>query len=203
MNDYSDGYNMLQPNQVSFLEQLSDQEFWNHAQSLANPQNALSTTSEEALECHTSDGHYLLPLRALCEVVPPPHKLTRLPLHPPWMLGITAWRGHIIPVVDLASYFFAHTTHKLDTARDAYAHSNSLLLILDDSDALLGIQIAVVGSIIALEEAQLELPEQAPSWYPPHLLTMLLGVYNGLVILNTPVLIAEMMQHIKVSTAYE
>jgi chemotaxis signal transduction protein len=203
MNDYSDGYNMQQPNQMSFLEQLSDQEFWDYAQSLANQQNAQSNTSEQALECHTGEGCCLLPLRALCEVVSPPHKLTRLPLHPPWMLGITAWRGHIIPVADLASYFIAHKTHTLDTAQHAYAHSNSLLLILDDADALLGIQIAVVGSIITLEEAQLELPEQAPSWYPRHLLTMLLGVYNESVILNPPVLIAEMMQHIKVSTAYE
>lgn len=179
MNEHSHMYNIQQPNQIQFLEQLSDQEFWDYAQSLATQQNTPSTIDEEALECHTEQGHYLLPLRALCEVVPPPHKFTLLPLRPPWMLGITAWRGHVIPVVDLASYFIAHKTKELDTISttpQAYPHSNSMLLILDDANLLLGIQIASIGSIITLDHTQLASPEQAPSWYPQRLLTTLLSV---------------------------
>src|SRR5579864_1687484 len=107
-------YNTKSHTQIAFLEQLSDQEFWDYAQSLATQQNAPLTTSEEALECHTEQGRYLLPLRAVREVVSPPHKLTLLPSCPPWMLGITAWRGHVIPVVDLALYFTTPQTNKLD-----------------------------------------------------------------------------------------
>jgi chemotaxis signal transduction protein len=206
MNNYSHIYNKQSYTQVAFLEQLSDQEFWNYAQSLASQQNAPPTKSEEALECQTEQGHYLLPLQALREVISAPHKLTLLPLCPAWMLGITAWRGHVVPVVDLASYFIVHQMSALDTTsttQRAYPLANSVLLILDDANSLLGIQVAVIGSTITLEQRQLVSPEQAPSWYPRRLLTMLLGVYNGSVILNPPVLIAERMRRIKVSAPYE
>lgn len=205
-------YNTKSHTQIAFLEQLSDQEFWDYAQSLATQQKAPLTTSEEALECETEQGRYLLPLRALREVISPPHKLTLLPSCPPWMLGITAWRNHVIPVVDLASYFITHKTNELATTQYTYPSSNSMLLILaaptlENSPfesklvSLLGIQIATVGSIITLEQTELASPAQAPSWYPQRLITTLLGVYNGLVILNPSVLITEMIQHIKVSVA--
>jgi chemotaxis signal transduction protein len=199
-------YNIPSHTQGPFLEQLSDREFWDYAQCLATQQNTPPTTYEEALECQTEQGRYLLPLRALREVVSPPHQLTLLPLCPSWMLGITAWRGRVIPVVDLALYFGTHKTSGPDTTSTTqyvYPLANSMLLILAEANALLGIQIAVVGSIITLEQTQLTLPEQAPAWYPRGLLTTLLGVYNGSVILNPQVLIAEMIQHIKVSGAYE
>jgi purine-binding chemotaxis protein CheW len=201
MNDYFHMYNRKSHIQIPFLEQLSDQEFWDYAQSLATQQNAPPTTSEEALECQTEQGRYLVPLRALREVVSPPHQLTLLPLCPPWMLGITAWRGHVIPVVDLASYFIAYNTNELGTTQHTYPSSNSMLLILDDTNSLLGVLIAVVGSIITLEQTQLASPEQAPPWHPQRLITTLLGVYNGSVILNPRVLIAELIQHIKASAA--
>ena len=187
--------------QSSFLEQLSDQEFWDYAQSRATPQNTLPMTGDDALECQTEQGDYLLPLRALREVVLPPHKLTQLPLCPLWMPGITAWRGHVLPVVDLASYFITHKTNELNTIQRPLF--NSLLLILAEANILLGIQIATVGSIVTIEQTQLASPEEAPSWYPQHLLTTLLGVYNGSVLLNPQALIDEMIQHIKGSDTDE
>jgi len=199
-------YNIASHTPIPFLEQLSDRDFWDYAQSLATQQNALPTTHEEALECQTAQGCYLFSLRALREVVSPPHKLTFLPFCPSWMLGITAWRGHIIPVIDLASYFSAHKTSELDTTsttQHVYPLANSMLLVLDSADSLLGIQVAVVGSIITLEPTQLALPEQAPLWYPQCLITTLLGVYNGSVILNPSMLIAQMLQLIKMNDTYE
>ena len=241
MDNHSHISNIPSHTQLPFLEQLSDREFWDYAQSLANQKHAPPASGEEALECQTEQGRYLLPLRALREIVAPPHKLTFLPQCPSWMLGITAWRGHIIPVVDLASYFSVHKTSELVQNQETFlgmshtgggsgvghtgevgytgeassplrngvgcpdvcALANSMLLVLDGANSLVGIQIAVVGSIITLEQTRLTLPEQAPSWYPRCLLTTLLGVYNGSVILNPPVLIAEIIQHIEVSGAYE
>jgi hypothetical protein len=78
-----------------------------------------------------------------------------------------------------------------------------MLLILDDANALLGLQIALVGSIIALEQTQLAPPEVAPLWYPQSLLTMLVGVYDELVLLNPQMLIEQILQHIKVKDVYE
>lgn len=206
MNDPSHMYNIESHTQIQFLEQLSDEEFWDYAQILATQENSGPTTDEEALECETEHGHYLLPLQTLCEVVPPPHKLTLLPLCPPWLLGITAWRGHVLPVVDLALYFIFQETNELDTTyprQPASHHANSMLLILDDGNSLLGIQVMAVGSTITLEQTQLASPEETPSWYPRHMLTMLFGAYNGSVVLNPQVMIAEMIQRIKVSAAYE
>jgi chemotaxis signal transduction protein len=206
MNDDSHIENKQDFTQIQFLEQLSEQEFWDYARSQAAEEARPQATHEEYLECITDQGHYLFALRMLSEVVPPPHKLTLLPLCPTWMLGITAWRGHIIPVVDLASYFTSYEKNETDTMHTqsyAYPRSSSTVLILDDGNTLLGIQVAAVGSIIDLEQAQLVSPEQAPSWYPQRLLTTLLGVYNEALVLNLQVLILEMMQHIKVSAAYE
>jgi chemotaxis signal transduction protein len=201
MNNYFDMYNRKSLTQIPFLEQMTDQEFWDYAQSLATQQNAPATSSADALECQTEQGRYLLPLRAVREVVSPPHKLTLLPFCPPWMLGITAWQGHVIPVVDLASYFIMHKTNKLDTTQHTHLSSNSMLLILDDTNSLLGILLAAIGSIITLEQTQLGSPDLAPSWYPQRLITTLLGVYNGSAILNPPVLITELTQQIKANTA--
>jgi chemotaxis signal transduction protein len=199
VNDHSS----LPPNQIRFLEQLSDREFWDYAQSLATQQYAPSITDEQVLECQTEQDRYLFPLRALREVVAPPHELAHLPLSPAWMSGITAWRGHVIPVVDLASYFIAHKMNELDATRHVCSPSNSMLLILDDTNVLLGLQIAFVGSIRALKQAQLAQPEVAPLWYPQCLLAMILGVYDGSVLLNPQMLIDQILNQIKVSNVYE
>src|SRR6516165_435728 len=98
VNDQSSLYNRQQSNQIYFLEQISDREFWDYAQSLANPQYAPLVTGAEVLECQIEQGCCLFPLRALREVIAPPHKLTHLPLSPHWMSGITVWRGHVVPV---------------------------------------------------------------------------------------------------------
>ena len=190
--------------QAPFLEQLSDQEFWHYAQSLATQQPAPPTIAiEEALECQTEHGRYLLPLRALRGVVLPPHKLTLLPLCPPWMPGITAWRDHVVPIVDLAAYFIAHKTDALAAIPYAYPLSHSTLLILGEGNIMLGIQVALVGSIVILEQTQLASSAEAALWYPQHLLTAHLGVYNGSLLLNPQVLIDGIIQHMKVSIADE
>ena len=201
MDNHSHISNLPSHPQIPFLEQLSNREFWDYAQSLATQKYMPPTSGEEALECQTEQGRYLLPLQALREVVPPTHKLTLLPLCPSWMLGITAWRGHVIPVVDLALYLIMHKTKELGTTQHTHLSSNSTLLILDDTNSLLGILIAAVGSIITLEQTQLASLEQTPSGYPQRLITTLLGVYNGSAILNPPVLITELTQQIKASAA--
>lgn len=202
MNDHS-SYNKPLPNQIGFLEKLTDQQFWDYAQSLATQKSAPLVTGAEALECQTEQGHYLLPIRVLREVVAIPYKVTLLPLSPSWMLGLTAWRGHVIPVVDLASYLIPHPTHKPDATQPIYPPSNPILLILDEANVLLGLQVASVGSIITLEQAQLASPAEAPLWYPRHLLTTLLGVYGESVLLNPQTLINQIIYQMNVSAADE
>jgi chemotaxis signal transduction protein len=119
------------------------------------------------------------------------------------MSGITAWRGHIIPVVDLTSYFIAHQMNKSGTTRHESPPSNSILLVLDDANALLGLQVTLVGPIIALGQTQLTPPEVAPLWYPQCLLALLLGVYDESVLLNPHVLIEQILRHVKLDNGYD
>jgi chemotaxis signal transduction protein len=192
--------------QAHFLEQLSEQEFWQYAQDLAHTEILPLLNSEEYLECETMNDRYLISLRALHEIVPPPHKLTFLPLCPSWMLGITAWRGHIIPVVDLAAYFFVQLPQN-DTSQapipSVYPHSNSFLLILDGGHCFLGLQVPIVKSIITLEQAHLTTLDQPPSWYPQQLQAAVLGLYQQSVVINPQTFLSDVIQHVKVTAAYE
>src|SRR5262249_33176078 len=119
------------------------------------------------------------------------------------MLGVTAWRGHAIPVVDLTLYFFVQQTDGSDTTQRLHPPASSRLLVLDQANILLGLQIAFVGSIITLEQAQLASSQEVPTWYPRHMLSMLLGVYNGSVLLNLEVLVKQMIYQIHVGTVDE
>src|SRR5438876_7854625 len=101
------------------LEQLSDEEFWRYARKLASTINRARTgvihhAPTEHLVCKLSRGYCLVPLTALYEVVQPPqgrHKTypyTLLPAVPQWMLGLVAWRGETIAVIDLDAYLTGH-----------------------------------------------------------------------------------------------
>ncbi len=71
------------------LEQMSDEEFWNYARQRASVASRISfpeqDDQDQYLECKLSSGYCLLPLRAIIEVVPPPHRFARLPSTPGWM----------------------------------------------------------------------------------------------------------------------
>ena len=116
------------------LEQLSDEEFWSYANELAllhsadakelkrAPQASLrvptdagteaETLLEEYLRCQLCSGDYLIPLTALQEVLLPPQDVREaypyalLPTIPAWMVGVFAWRGETIAVIDLDAYLF-------------------------------------------------------------------------------------------------
>jgi len=90
------------------LEQISDEEFWDYARERANVVSRDSSRAEDDqdqyLELKLSSGSCLFPLNAILEVVPPPHRLARLPVIPTWMHGVAAWRGETIAVIDLDLY---------------------------------------------------------------------------------------------------
>src|SRR5260370_38343029 len=89
------------------LEQMSDEEFWNYARQCASVAARISFPEQDDqvqyLECKLSSGYYLLPLRAVIEVVPPPHVFARLPRTPGCLSVIAAWTGetHAVIVMDL------------------------------------------------------------------------------------------------------
>src|SRR5215469_13637305 len=90
---------------IQDLERMKDEDFWEYARQRARiapepPSHA------EYLECKLSGKTCLVALGDLAEVLPPPHRLAHLPMMPAWMVGIMAWRGEAIAVVDLDLYLF-------------------------------------------------------------------------------------------------
>ena len=129
------------------LEQLSDDEFWNYARELASLAPVDTDTYPEAyLRCALSSGDYLIPLTALHEVMLPSqdthkgHLYTFLPSMPVWMVGVFAWRGETIAVIDLDAYF---STIVSGPGNDTGAEST--LLIADCSGLAIGLLVPVVG----------------------------------------------------------
>jgi len=175
------------------LEQLSDEEFWSYANELVllhpadakelkrAPQASLrvptdagteaETLLEEYLRCQLCSGDYLIPLTALQEVLLPPQDVREaypyalLPTIPAWMVGVFAWRGETIAVIDLDAYLFGDRKESpLRPLNDQVAYENEVathvvinltpaLLIASCSGPPIGLLVPTVGSTTIPSEA--------------------------------------------------
>src|SRR5579863_8026063 len=102
---------------IESLDQLSDDDFWRAAQTLAAQESPLAAT-REYLECELSQHRCLAPLDALSEVCLPPRQYAFLPALPWWACGLAAWHGEVICVVDLAAFLSAHLSEQEQGGRD-------------------------------------------------------------------------------------
>jgi chemotaxis signal transduction protein len=129
------------------LEQLSDEEFWQYARELAY-KTATSSQPEGYVECILSRERYLISLSALYEVILPPHRFALLPAMPPWMIGVVAWRGETIAVIDLEAYLAGSSEHLLH---------EGILLIANHGGLPLGLVVPSIGQPPPLETEALVL----------------------------------------------
>jgi chemotaxis signal transduction protein len=179
--------------QVRFLESLDDQEFWRYATKLASAPPATKVEIGQYLECELEQKRCILPLAALREVIPPPHQITLLPSIPAWMLGITAWRGETIATVDLDAYLTQGPIRRLC--------SDYILLVIQQGEIMLGLFVAAVRSIPTLDLEQM-LPEQTIAQYP-HLSTgAIVGTYANALVLDTGIILTDMVLRIREAAAY-
>jgi chemotaxis signal transduction protein len=181
------------------LEQLSDDEFWNYARTLAH-QAPVAAQTEEYLECTLINGSCLIPLTALNEVVLPPHRLALLPTTPEWMPGVVAWRGEVIAVIDLSMYLSGHT---LDL-------SNGILLVAHHAGLAIGLLVPSIGQTTPIQhDVQLaltnpaeaeeteETKERVSSWYLPSRAIYVRGIQKESLVLDMPSLLADAVQQIE------
>jgi chemotaxis signal transduction protein len=131
----------LDSSHLQYLEQLDDEKFWDYARELAH-QAPTAAQSEEALECTLSRGQCLIPLAALYELVLPPHRLALLPATPEWMIGVVAWHGETIAVIDLDRYLSGHTA---DLA-------NGMLLVANHVGLPVGLLVDRVGQARPIQQ---------------------------------------------------
>jgi chemotaxis signal transduction protein len=140
-------------NSTRFLEQLSDEAFWQlaaqAARPLVEPLDGASTHAapDEALICVLAHDRCMLPLVFLREVVPPPYHFSSFPSAPAWMVGVCAWRGEIIAVADLDAYLMNSTTG-VPAGRVEARHG--ILLVIQHDGFSLGWFVSTVESTVAL-----------------------------------------------------
>ncbi len=169
------------------LALLSDEEFWRYAQELAHTTPSPTLPPRAYLKCTLGEeGYCIFPLTALREVVTTPRSLATLPASPPWMLGITAWRGEPIAVLDLTAYF---------SQSRAILRPDALLLIATNDYATIGIAAVIVSSIPSLQ-ADAMLPLEQTSTDPSLLPSGIIGLYEDAFVLDIPSFMAAIIQHI-------
>lgn len=70
---------------------------------LAPPETGMP--AGEAILVACGDRTCLVPLAGISEVIAPPREITPVPFAASWLLGITHYRGNLLPVFDLAGFF--------------------------------------------------------------------------------------------------
>lgn len=185
----------LQELNIHDLEQMSDEEFWNYARqrALAVPEQP---SHAEYVDCRLSSSTCLVPLGKLAEVLPPPYRLARLPGMPAWMVGIMAWRGETIAVVNLDLYFSPPQSAALPLL------TQGILLVVYAEEQALGLLVPALGMTMAVK-----LEEITPLAASSHVLLakeagILEGMYADIPILNISALLASLVQQIGMVTAH-
>ncbi|BCL81961.1 chemotaxis protein CheW [Ktedonobacteria bacterium brp13] len=190
---------LLTITQAHYLEQLDNQQFWHYAQELANTRRIeIESPGQQQEEQHylviesesnDAEGRIIIPLASLRQILPVTPHLTQLPASPPWMLGLAAWHGETIAVIDLPAYLAQRQL------RPPLPGTPRLLLIAQEAEITLGLTVAVTGSLPALSRDQIQPLDSAMAEAMQHCAHGILGMYAGAPILHMPVILTTMVQH--------
>lgn len=193
---------LLSSSHAQFLEQLSDQDFWKHAAEVASALSTPAPQLEEYLECdcktqkHRQTLRCMLSLSGLREIVSLPHRFAGLPDSPAWMLGVAAWRGEVIAVVDLAAYL---------TNGSAQSHAIGTMLVANKDDLTIGLFVATVGSTATFEMEQMVPPEQMSIGDTVTLCARVAGAVKGVyaetLVLDIPIILADIVEQLRVTAS--
>ena len=192
-------FSSVVPAQIDFLEQLSDEEFWEYAQKLAYaaPPGAYP---HEYLECILHQGRCLIPLTALYQVASPPHILTQLPALPSWALGVTAWRGEVIACIDLAAYLSNNPT---SLSPQQGILREGILLIVQHTDLPLALLIPAIGKTVPLSDEQEHPTLTLPSWYASTRVACVQQMQGETLVLDIPALLTDVIQQLEIAVIHE
>ena len=170
------------------LAQLSDEEFWGYARTLAHQLPAAQP--EEWVTCKLYRGSCLIPLAALYEIVRPPHRLALLPAIPEWMPGVIAWRGETIAVIDLDEYLSGY---------DADLPGEGILLVANYDGLPIGLFVPSIGQITPLQSEE---ARQLPSWYLSSRAAFVKDMQGETPVLDLALLLADVVQQIETAPSY-
>ncbi len=179
--------------QVHLLEQLNDEEFWRCATEIATSSSTIHDQVENYLVCNLGTRRCIFPPGLAGEIIPPPHQLTLLPAVPPWMPGLTVWRGEMIALVDLRAYLWGGDINNTLSA----ARSPDLLLVVQFHDLILGLLVTAVATMISWNEEHMVPFELAPDWCSELRPGAIRGVLDEALVLTIPFIFNDIVQQIK------
>ncbi|GLV58246.1 hypothetical protein KDH_50790 [Dictyobacter sp. S3.2.2.5] len=181
---------ILRGSHAQHLEQMSDQDFWKYAQQLAQTPQRPTSQTEEYVKCAFEAGHALIPLAVLREILPTTRYPAQLPASPHWMLGIAAWRGEPIAVIDLAAYLAQQPTD---------LPGRSVLLIAQLADITLGLATTIsdVPASFVSEQDQASNSMVKEDWLLPE--HSVQGAHAGMPILQLPAIMSDIVQQLRIS----
>jgi chemotaxis signal transduction protein len=196
---------LLQGTHARYLEQLSDQEFWRHAADLATAQSGVTPVTEEYLICPwqleadyaSKQAHNQMPAKVLVslahlrEIVMAPAHFTYLPASPYWMIGIMAWRGESIAVIDLDAYL---------SRQQKQLHINKFVLIAQDKDITLGLYTTIASTINAFPPDQVQPLDQQMAQAQSHYADAISGIYADAFVLYLPTLLKTMVKQLRATS---
>lgn len=174
---------------------MSEEEFWEYARQRAHAIPELPSRAEY-LECKLDRGTCLIALRDLAEVLPPPHRLARLPGMPVWMAGIMAWRGETIAVVSLDAYLRSAHASSLPRAMDG------MLLVTHTANRTLGLLVSALGFTTTVEYEKISASPGSPDRGAGEGTGIVEGMYADVPILNMSALLTDLVQQIGMATAH-
>ena len=190
-----DGAPALPEMSIQDLERMSEEEFWEYARQRAHAIPELPSRAEY-LECKLDRGTCLIALHDLAEVLPPPHRLARLPGMPVWMAGIMAWRGETIAVVSLDAYLWSAHASSLPRAADG------MLLVTHTANRTLGLLVSALGFTTTVEYEKISASPGSPERVAGEGAGIVEGMYADIPILNMSALLTDLVQQIGMATAH-
>jgi chemotaxis signal transduction protein len=189
---------MLPPHGLSTndLEHMADKEFWNYARVQAGIVQQIAPHERnyqvQHLECELSHGNCLIPLKVIVEVMLSPHQYTRLPLIPKWMLGLVAWRGEAIPLIDLDLYLCGVSASRLA----------GMLLIANYMDITVGLLVPGIELTTTVQFEQVNPSAGTTVSYTPIRGGVIQGVYAEKPVLDVSALLPDVVLQIGMAAYY-
>lgn len=178
---------------IQDLEKLKDEDFWEYARQRARATPEPSSHTEY-LECKLDNKSCLVALRDLAEVIPPPHRLASLPGMPDWMVGIIAWRGETIAVIDLDRYL-----HPRQEAEPA-SPTSGMLLVASQEGRTFGLLVPAIGLTTPITAEQIISLSVLTDFALAEKGEIIAGTHTDLPILNISALLVRLVQQIGIAT---
>lgn len=193
---------------AQFLEQLTDEAFWEFAAACAHITPPPQVQTEEYIICRVGGSvECSIALADLHAVVPSPSRFSLLPAAPDWMLGVTTWKDKLLAAADLGAYL---------TRSPASPSPYSTMLLAQHEHILLGLATSITGTLEHLDRARIvALPEQTENGFSAPCAGAFEGIYNRdqnknigepeampLLVVNMLTILADIVKHLQATATY-